>query len=250
MLELETHIAVVLTTCLQVPPDGYGGLELMVYNPCAEPADRGYDVTCIAPEGTDIDGADVIETTPPDDSRNCFRREPDACEAYADRLSGFDLVIDHSRQKLPYARKQRHPEEMTDTGILGVWHGMPEFDPRPIDEPDFVSVGQAAAAGWSQSLDFEVRHVYNGIDLSEYDLRLKTGDYAMTFNRVMPEKGIIECIDIAEALEVPLKVVGEDKFVDDPGYVVEVMRRCGRSPYAEYIGQVDEEQKAELLAAA
>jgi len=247
VIDDDTRIAVVSTTCLEVPPTGYGGLELMVYNLCSELAERGYDMTCIAPEGTDIASVDVIETTPPDDSQTCFEREPDAYEMYADRLADFDLVIDHSWQKLSYQRKRSRSAEMADTTIMGVWHGMPEFQPKPLDRPNYVSVSRAAADAWRRTLGFEVRHVYNGIDLDRYPLREEKDDYVMTLNRIMPEKGIVECIDLADHLGVPMKIVGEDTFVDDPGYVVEVMNRCRQSSHAEYIGQVGDEKKTELL---
>lgn len=247
MLDDDTAIAVLSTTCLEVPPSGYGGLELMVYHLSHELGQREYDVTCIAPEGTEIEGADVIETTPPDDSQQCFEREPEAYELYADRLAEFDVVFDHSWQKLAYERKVEHPDEMADTVILGIWHGMPAFVPIPVDQPNFLSVSRAAAQAWSEHLGFEVRHVYNGIDLSKYPVAESTDDYLMTLNRIVPEKGIIECIDVAEYLGLPIKIVGEDKFVDDREYVVEVMRRCGQSPVADYVGQVDHDEKVELL---
>jgi glycosyltransferase involved in cell wall biosynthesis len=247
MLDDDTAIAVLSTTCLEVPPSGYGGLELMVYHLCQELGQRDYAVTCIAPEGTAIDGVDVIETTPPDDSQRCFEREPEAYEIYADRLSEFDVIIDHSWQKLSYDRKRERPEEMAETVVMGVFHGMPAFVQQPLDQPNFLSVSRAAAQAWSDHLGLEVRHVYNGIDLSEYPVSESTDDYLMTLNRIVPEKGIIECIDVAEYLGVPLKIVGEDKFVDDREYVIEVMRRCGQSPVADYVGRVDHDEKVEYL---
>lgn len=250
MIDTDTSVAVVSTTCLAVPPSGYGGLELVVYNLCHELGKRDHDVTCIAPQGTDIDGVDVIETTRPSDTQECFRKEPMAYDYYADRLAEFDVVIDHSWQKLSYDRKRLHPEEMADTEILGVWHGMPTNVPSPVEHPNFLSVSETAAEAWSEHLGFEVRHVYNGIDLSKYPLQPDKGDYLMTLNRIMPEKGILECIDLAEHLRVPFKIVGEDVFVDDLEYVVEVMYRCGQSAYAEYVGQVDHDRKVELLGNA
>lgn len=247
MVDTDTSIAVISTTCLEVPPSGYGGLELMVYNLCNELGKRGYDITCIAPQGTDIEGVDIIETTRPSDTQLCFRKEPLAYDRYADQLSKFDLLIDHSWQKLTYHRKRQRPDEMADTEIVGVWHGMPTFVPKPVEKPNFLSVSKAAAEAWSDHLGFEVRHVYNGIDLSEYPLREEKADYLMTLNRIMPEKGIHDCIDVAEELRVPFKIVGEDRFVDDIEYVAEVMYRCAESEYAEYIGQVDHARKVDLL---
>jgi len=247
MADEDTAIAVISTTCLEVPPSGYGGLELMVYHLCYELGQRGYDVTCVAPAGTEIENVDVIETTDPTDSSECFRKEPLAYERYADQLSRFDVVIDHSWQKLSYRRKNQYPEGMADTEIIGVWHGMPNYTPKPVERPNFCSVSKAAAESWTDRLGYEVRHVYNGIDPSKYPLQEGKGDYVMTLNRIAPEKGIVECIDVAEQVGVPLKVVGEDQFVDDLEYVVEVMRRCGRSRYAEYVGRVDHDRKVELL---
>lgn len=247
MIGKDTSVAVVSTTCLQVPPEGYGGLELMVYHLAHELGERGYDTTCIAPQGTEIENVETIETTPPSDSKQCFDKEPRAYEMYADRLSEFDVVIDHSWGKHSYQRKRERPEEMEDTTIMGVWHGMPRFEMQPVERPNYVSVSKAAAEAWQRSLGFEVRHVYNGIDVEEYPLKEEKGDYIVTLNRIMPEKGIIECIDVAEHLEIPIKVVGEDLFVDDVGYVTQVMTRCGQSPYAEYVGRVDDERKTELI---
>jgi glycosyltransferase involved in cell wall biosynthesis len=246
-LDTNTRIGVISTTCLEVPPSGYGGLELMVYHLCYELGQRGYDVTCIAPQGTEIPEVDTIETTVPDDSSRCFRKEPSAYEIYAEDLTTFDLVIDHSWQKHSYRRKRERPDEMSDTTILGVWHGMPRFTPKPIKQPNFLAVSQAAADAWSRHLGFKVSHVYNGIDLSEYPLHEQKSEYVMTLNRIMPEKGILECIQLADRLDISFKIVGEDKFVDNIGYVVEIMHRCGQSPNTVYVGRVDQDKKVDLL---
>lgn len=250
MIDDDASIAVVSTTCLQVPPEGYGGIELMVANLARELGRRDYDVTCIAPQGTDIGGVDTIETTRPSASQQCFEREPLAYRTYADHLSSFDVVFDHSWQKQAYRRKREYPDEMADTTILGVWHGMPRPITQPRERPNFLSVSEAAAASWERFLGTEVRHVYNGIDLDRYALRREKDDYVMTLNRIRAEKGIIECIDLAEYLEIPMKIVGEDLFVDSVEYVAEVMARCGRSEYAEYVGRVSHDRKVELLQKA
>lgn len=247
MVDKDVALGVLSTTCLKVPPTGYGGLELMVYNLCYELGQRGYQVTCIAPQGTDIENVDVIETTRPSSTDQCFQKEPHAFNIYADQLAQFDLLVDHSWQKLSYRRKRTRPGEMEETEILGVWHGMPSPVVKPVEHPNFVSVSRAAADAWSRYLGFEVRHVYNGIDMSKYPLQEEKADYVMTLNRIMPEKGILECIDLAEHLGVHFKIVGEDKFVNDLGYTVEVMRRCGESAYAEYVGSVDQDEKIKLL---
>jgi glycosyltransferase involved in cell wall biosynthesis len=66
----------------------------------------------------------------------------------------------------------------------------------------------------------------------------------------MPEKGILECVELADEHGIALKVVGEDEFVEDHGYVLEVIDRCRRSNHADYVGKVDADRKTDLLGDA
>lgn len=251
MLDKDKSIMVISTTCLQVPPDEYGGVEQMAYNLCHELGSRGYDVTCVAPEGTEIENVSVIETVEPTDSQDCFNREPDAYEEYAPKMPEHDIIIDHSWQKCSYVGKSKNKSLMEDIPILGVWHGMPSVRMKPpVDNPCYMSVSNAAAKAWSDYTGLKVKFAHNGIDMSRYPLREDSwtdGEYLLTLNRIMKEKGIHEFIKLCDKHEQKFIVAGEDSFVDDMGYVHEAMRLCAESDYGKYLGTVSQEKKVELL---
>lgn len=254
MIDKDTNILIISTSCLEVPPDNYGGVEAMVYNLAHELGDRGYNTTCAAPEGTEIENVEIIETVPAEDTTDCFMKEPDAYYEYADRLHEFDIVIDHSWQKITYLHWRDNDISTDDIPILGVWHGMPSVSQKPpVESPRFLSVSKAASKAWGQHTGLEVRHAYNGVDFDKYKLRddnYINSDYILTVNRIMPEKGIKECIEVAHEAGVNIVVAGEDQFVDDPGYVHEVMAMCANSKYATYLGTVSHEKKVDLMRGA
>lgn len=251
MLDKESKILIVSTSCLEVPPPQYGGLEQMVYNLALELGTRDYDVTCAAPRGTEIPNVSIIETIEPDDSQECFKREPEAYYQYSQQLPDFDFIIDHSWQKISYIHKGDFPDLMKDSHIIGVWHGMPSVSQKPpVEHPNYVSVSKAAAKSWEEHTGLEVRHCYNGISVEDYPLRdnlCTDGDYFLTLNRIMPEKGIDLFCDLCEEVGVEYKVIGEDQFVDDPGFVHEIMAKCANSELGEYRGTVSQDEKISLL---
>lgn len=242
---------VISTTCLEVPPSGYGGVEQMVYNLCKELASRDYDVTCVAPQGTEIEGVSVIETVEPTDSQDCFAREPDAYEQYAAKMPEHDVIIDHSWKKCSLVGKSKNENLMDGIPIISVWHGMPSVKAKPpVENPCYMSVSNAAAKSWEKYSGIRTKFAHNGIQVDEYELRddhWTDGDYYLTLNRIMKEKGIHEFIKLCDKHEKKFIVAGEDSFVDDMGYVHEAMRMCAESEYGTYLGTVGQDKKVELL---
>jgi len=251
LLTKEDNIVIISTTCLEVPPTGYGGVEQVVYNLAEELVSRGYNITCVAPKGTEIEGANVIETVEPDDSTNCFAREPEAYEIYKDEIDQADVVLDHSWQKHSYIAKNEDIPPFGDIPVLGVWHGMPSIREKPpVEYPNYLSVSKSAATAWSEHTGLEVRHAYNGINLDNYGLRdnhYSEGDNVLTLNRIMPEKGIKEFVSMCHTNELEFIVAGENTFVDNPGYVHEIMAIVHNSDHGTYRGRVSHSEKVELL---
>jgi glycosyltransferase involved in cell wall biosynthesis len=250
-LARDTEILTISSSCLEVPPVDYGGLEQVVYENCIGISSESYNITCAAPKGSEIDNVEIIETvesTPPPD---CLHKEKDAFRYYSDYLPSYDVVIDHSWKKYSYLMKQNKPELMQDTTIIGVWHGEPSTQGNPpVDYPNWLSVSRNAADAWTRKTDVKTKHVYNSVDFSEYRLRddhWSEGDFLLTLNRISPEKGIKQCIDVADDLEFDLIIAGEDQYLSPEGYVQEVMDLCSQSDYAQYYGRVSHEKKKKLL---
>ncbi len=75
------------------------------------------------------------------------------------------------------------------------------------------------------------------------------GDYFAFLGRISPEKGIVDAIRIAHATGVPLKIaakVGEE----DTEFYQHVVKPLIDGAAVEYIGEIDDDQKADFLSNA
>lgn len=93
-----------------------------------------------------------------------------------------------------------------------------------------------------------VSTVYNGI-CDTYTFREKAGQYLAFLGRFSPEKGPEEAIQIALKTGRPLKMAAKIDPVDQP-YFESKIRPLLDHPLIEYIGEVDEQGKNELLGGA
>ena len=91
--------------------------------------------------------------------------------------------------------------------------------------------------------------VYNGIPNSGHTFRGEPGDYFAFIGRFSPEKGPERAIEIAKRLETPLKMAAKIDPVDVE-YFEQVIRPQLNHPLIEYVGEVDEQGKYELLSNA
>ena len=85
-------ICIISTTVYNLPPPGYSGLEMLVYQWACEFTKQGHQVSVVAPEGSQF---------PPELNIQLIAvslREPfdSAYLKYKDRLSEFDAIIDNS----------------------------------------------------------------------------------------------------------------------------------------------------------
>ncbi len=65
-----------------------------------------------------------------------------------------------------------------------------------------------------ERLDY-VATIHHGIDIAEFELEARPGDYLLFFGRIHPDKGTVEAIDVAERTGLPLVIAG---IVQDRSY--------------------------------
>jgi len=246
-----TKIALISSTAKKTPPNNYGGLELIVHLLGKELVNKGLDVTLIAPQGSELEGGEVIETVPRQRGVKSMRREGQAFQMYKQVLPTFDLICDHSWSKHSYLAKAQNPELMEDTHVCGVFHGMPGGinEAPPVEHPNFIGVSDPASQEWSEHLGVSFRTAHNSIKIKDYPLKEKKENWFLSLNRIMPEKGIHEFVSLMDRLEKKAKVAGEDQFVDNRQYVNRVMDMCDQRRI-EYLGRVREKEKVDLLQRA
>jgi glycosyltransferase involved in cell wall biosynthesis len=126
---------------------------------------------------------------------------------------------------------------------------LPDLQPLYAQYPEvrLVSISEAQRthlphARW-------VATVHNGIDLGHFTWKDRPGSYLAFLGRVSPEKGLPRAIEIARAVDMPLRIAAKVDPVDK-AYFTETIKPMLRDPRVEYLGEIDERQKNEFLGNA
>jgi glycosyltransferase involved in cell wall biosynthesis len=162
------------------------------------------------------------------------------------QASEFDVIHCHTEYLgLPFARWARTPTIVTLHGRLDI----PEVTPLFRDHPEVplvsISDAQRAAMPWASW----VATVQHGLPPDLYRPAERVGDYLLFLGRVSPEKRPDAAIRIAVRAGVPLKMAAKVD-VADRAYHESVVRPLLAHPLVEFLGEVDDERKAALLAGA
>lgn len=246
----KNRIAVISSSVFNVNPDivnKYSGLELMVYYLTEGLIARKYDTTLIAPQGSYTEGGKVIETISADFTLQAFQKERQAFDVYKNHLPGFDVVIDHTWFKYSVLAKRDSPDIMSNTEIINVIHGMPNWrNPPPIPNSNLVGLSVDHSQFISSAYGVPCRYVHNGIDLNLYPLKKEKTNYYLSLNRISSFKGIHEIVSILNRTRKHGWICGEDMFVESQQYVARIMDKCDQSA-VKYIGKVDLTEKIHYL---
>jgi glycosyltransferase involved in cell wall biosynthesis len=244
------RIAQVAPLYERVPPLYYGGTERIVSYLTEELIKQGHEVTLFA-SGDSITKGRLVASCD-----RSLRLNP-ACE---DRLSyhllqlervfqsaaSFDIIHFHSDYfHYPFSRRIDVPHLTTLHGRLD----LPDLAPlyREFTEVPVVSISnsQRHPLPW---INWQAT-VYHGLPLDLYDSNENPQDYLAFVGRISPEKRLDRAIAIAKRANMKLKVAAK---VDakDRDYMETVIRPLMDDPLVEFIGEIDEREKREILGNA
>lgn len=245
------RIALVAPLVESVPPSFYGGTERVVSALTEELVRRGHDVTLFA-SGDSSTTAALVACAP-----RGLRLDPEVRdypaytmielgEVYAHAAS-FDLIHNHVDYfAFPFSR-------LTDTPTVTTVHGrldLPEVRRVYSLFPDqrLVSISHAQRlptprANW-------VATVYNGIDLGHFRFEPNGGDYLAFVGRISPDKRVDRAIEIARDVGMRLLIAAKVDPADSDYYKHAIEPLIRRSHLVEFVGEVDECHKDELLGGA
>jgi glycosyltransferase involved in cell wall biosynthesis len=127
------------------------------------------------------------------------------------------------------------------------WYSRKALRRRPNVSLVCVSRDQAQTAPAGTQID---RTIPNGVDLSQFRLARRKGDYVLVMGRVCPEKGLHLAIEAAERAHVRLVIAGTVfEYPEHREYFDNMIRpRLGAN--VVFLGAVGGRRKAELLAGA
>jgi glycosyltransferase involved in cell wall biosynthesis len=117
-----------------------------------------------------------------------------------------------------------------------------EFAEMPLTS---ISLAQRRPLSWANW----VANVYHGIPRDLFTPRAEPGEYLAFVGRVSPEKRIDRAIRIALRTGMPLKIAAK---VDKPDreYFAQVIEPLLHEPSVEFLGEISEPEKNELLGHA
>jgi glycosyltransferase involved in cell wall biosynthesis len=162
---------------------------------------------------------------------------------------GDGIVWDNTWHCFSYLSAKKFP----NMKIIHTHHGIVEWQKVPAKEirfPRFIGLSKLHAEYISSVLKIPVRYVHHGIPLPgiEETRSNKNGDYLLSVNRIIREKGIEDSIDIALRTNNLIKIAGDDIHVPDLSYVEMIREKCkNTSGLAQYFGLVDNKTKIELI---
>lgn len=233
-----------------VPPELYGGTERVVSLLTEELVRRGHEVTLFASGDSETD-ARLVSVT-----REALRLRDEDVDPNLHLMLELGLVFERAHQfdvihshvdyfALPFARLVKTPVVTTLHGRLdlpGLRTVYERFSAAPLVSISDSQREPIPNANWAAT-------VYNGTDVRAYTFNEKGGDYFAFVGRICPEKNIEGAIDIARRTGIPLRIAAKVDPVDAE-YHESVIKPLIDGRQVEYLGELGDEEKDELLGSA
>lgn len=234
-----------------VPPRAYGGTERVVHWLSEGLAERGHEVTVFASGDSFLQLAELVPVWPRSLRASGDVAFPDALHAAAleralARRPAFDVIHSHVDWiGLPLATRSEVP-------IVTTLHGR-------LDLPEFIALARASQGAPLVSISDAQRKpvpharwiatVHHGLALDRLPMG-RGGEYLVFIGRISREKRPDLAIRVARAAGIPLKIAAKvnGNEADREYWEREIRPMLGDG--IEFIGEVGDEQKAELLGGA
>jgi glycosyltransferase involved in cell wall biosynthesis len=232
------------------PPRLYGGTERVVSYLTEELVRQGHDVTLFA-SGDSVTEAKLVAPC-----ERALRLDPDCRDSLAYHMIMLDQVFRRARQfdvihfHIDYlhfagSRCQCVPQVTTLHGRLD----LPELCRvyRQFREMPLISISDSQRqplpwANWRAT-------VYHGLPEKLYSPESRAGEYLVFLGRISPEKRLDRAIEVAKRVGMPIRIAAK---VDraDAEYFDREIKPLLDDPLVEFIGEVGESEKQELLCGA
>src|SRR5436190_9820674 len=239
------RVAILAPISWRVPPRRYGPWEQFASLLTEGLVRRGVDVTLFATADS-VTTARLVGTAPTgyseDPALDAKAWEALHISAVFERAGEFD-VIHNSFDFLPLTYSG-----LVETPVVTTIHGFSSEQIVPVFEKYnargyYVAISDADR---HERLDY-IATIHHGIDLHEFQLHRKPGDYLLFFGRIHPDKGTVEAIDVAERVGMPLMIAG---IVQDREYFERLVEPRLDGERVSFVGPVGPDRRGGLLAGA
>jgi glycosyltransferase involved in cell wall biosynthesis len=233
-----------------VPPNGYGGTERVVSWLTEALVAAGHELTLFASADSRT-AARLVPCAP-----HALRSDPRAHDPIASHLlmlerafrraEEFDVIHAHvDYLAFPFARRVACPTLTTLHGRLDLPVLQPLF--REYREQRVVSISDDQRrplphAGWEAT-------IHHGLPPDLFEFHAEPDDYLAFLGRISPEKRVDRAIEIALRAGRRLKIAAKIDAADGAYYEREI-RQLFEHPLVEYVGELGDADKNELLGQA
>jgi glycosyltransferase involved in cell wall biosynthesis len=248
MTDSPLRIALVAPPYERVPPEGYGGTERVVHALAAELDRRGHQVTVFATGDSDVAG-ELVATAPRSLRSSGPVGDPAPWLAATqlmviDQASRFDVIHSHlDFHGLVFGRA-------TDVPVVATFHGRVDAPGSSLAmeaaRSSLVAISQAQAAthpgtAWTV--------VYNGLDLTMSPFGRRRTDDLCFVGRMVPEKGILEAVEVARITGRRLRVAAKVGWQpSEISYYEQQVKPAFERADVEHLGELTSHERDELLA--
>lgn len=222
------RIAIVVSPCLPINPDGYGGLE-RVAGMLADELARRHDVVVYGAKGSKTERAKLVEVIEPEFTGAIG--EIKQLKLIEQELKEYDVVDFHYHFPPPF----------------GIWSVHDLLPPMPYKCLRIIARSIFHAkfleAKWGWNVDF----CYNPIDIREWIPSYHKEDFILFFSRITKGKGAITFAKWCRELKIKGIIAGTDDISKgvNPYELIEFYKSL--SSYTEFIGEVTHKQIANIM---
>ena len=233
-----------------VPPKKYGGTERVVAYLTDALVEMGHDVTLFA-SADSLTKAKLVPC-----AEKALRLDSSCIDTIALHVLQLQEVFDRSREydiihfhtdylHFPFTDQNQIPRITTLHGRLNIAELQPlynRFTTQPVVSISHSQRFPLPQANW-------IANVSHGLPLHLYKEGQGRGGYAAFLGRISPEKRVDRAIAIAAAAGKKLKIAAKvDK--NDEEYFEREIKHLLSNPYVEFLGEIGEGEKEELLGNA
>ena len=233
-----------------VPPETYGGTERVVSILTEELVRAGHDVTLFA-SGDSRTSARLVPVT-----ERSLRLDPDAVDSLAHHVlmlervhrerHEFDIIHYHiDYLHFPLSRRTSVPHVTTLHGRLDLKDLQALYD--EYQDMPVVSISDSQREPLPQARWHST--VHHGLPVDLYAPGEGRGDYLLFLGRISPEKRVDRAIEVARRSGLKLRIAAKIDDADQT-YFKEQIEPLFSQPFVEFIGEVGDTEKGELLAGA
>ena len=233
-----------------VPPSSYGGTERVVSYLTEELVRQGHDVTLFA-SADSTTSARLIGCSP-----RSLRQSEGSIDTLAHHVLMLECVGRYAHEfdvlhfhidylHFPFSRRAAWTTVTTLHGRLDIPDLRPlydEFQDMPVVSISDDQRRPLPQASWRGT-------VYHGLPRGLYAFNDRPKPYLAFVGRISPEKRVDRAIEIAGRVGMPLRIAAKIDLADRE-YFEDAIRPMFSLPYVEYLGEIGEHEKQELLGNA